>query len=200
MIKTILGMVCTGIWIRTFITIFEVFGPGYPTHQYNPEDGTLEEIYPDDNPESEDLEEEEPLVTPGDVANYRGIQWKLDVPEQNSVVLPDQATASSVEAIHMLNDHILFVIIQSIFCVFWLVAVVLTHYHQWVLSDTTHFYDDSLLEASWTTIPGIILYTILSPSLDVLYFFEDPYVPEITVKAVGHQWYWHYELSDIKTC
>lgn len=154
MIKTILGMVCTGIWIRTFITIFEVFGPGYPTHQYNPEDGTLEEIYPDDNPESEDLEEEEPLVTPGDVANYRGIQWKLDVPEQNSVVLPDQATASSVEAIQMLDDHVLFLIIHSIFFVFWLVAVVLTHYRLWVLSGTTPFYAELLLEVSWTTISG----------------------------------------------
>ena len=125
--------------------------------------------------------------------------WHLDAPQKNSIVLQDPATAS-MEAIHILNDHILFIMIQIVFFVFWLVAVVLTHYHQWVLSDTTHFYDDSLLEASWTTIPGIILYTILSPSLAVLYFFEDPYVPEITVKAVGHQWYWHYELSDIKTC
>lgn len=155
---------------------------------------TITEVKPPNN------QAVKPEVTSGQLVDSTEVKnWHLDAPQKNSIVLQDPATAS-MEAIHILNDHILFIMIQIVFFVFWLVAVVLTHYHQWVLSDTTHFYDDSLLEASWTTIPGIILYTILSPSLDVLYFFEDPYVPEITVKAVGHQWYWHYELSDIKTC
>ena len=91
-----------------------------------------------------------PEVTSGQLVDSTEVKnWHLDAPQKNSIVLQDPATAS-MEAIHILNDHILFIMIQIVFFVFWLVAVVLTHYHQWVLSDTTHFYDDSLLEASWT--------------------------------------------------
>ena len=76
--------------------------------------------------------------------------------------------------------------IQIVFFVFSLVAVVLTHYHQWSGSDTKHFYEDSLLESLWITISEIILYSILSPFLDVLYSFEDLYDPKKTVKVVGY--------------
>ena len=93
------------------------------------------------------LEAVKPEVTPGQLVDSTEVNWKLDAPQKNSIVLQDPATAS-IEAIHILNDHILFIMIQIVFFVFWLVAVVLTHYHQWVLSDTTHFYEDSLLESS----------------------------------------------------
>ena len=73
--------------------------------------------------------------------------------------------------------------IQIVFFVFSLVAVVLTHYHQWSGSDTKHFYEDSLLESLWITISEIILCLILYISLNLLYFFEDCYVPKSTLEA-----------------
>lgn len=66
--------------------------------------------------------------------------------------------------------------VRIVFFVFWLIAFVLIPYHEWIKSDTKHFYDDSLLKSLWTTIHRIALYLILHSSLDVLYFFEKPYL------------------------
>ena len=101
-----------------------------------------------------------------------------------------------MEAIYAFNCHILLIISQIVFFVLLMMVVLLTHYHEWVESETQHFYEDPLLEFLWTAIPGLILGSILVPSLNVLYFFEDPsFAPDITLKVVGHQWYWHYEIS-----
>lgn len=42
----------------------------------------------------------------------------------------------------------------------------------------------------------IVLLIIAIPSLKILYLTEETYSPDLTIKAIGHQWYWHYELSD----
>lgn len=49
------------------------------------------------------------------------------------------------------------------------------------------------IEVVWTVAPMFILFFIAFPSLKVLYFIEENFVSEITVKVIGHQWYWSYE-------
>ena len=51
-------------------------------------------------------------------------------------------------------------------------------------------------EILWTVLPVFILLAIASPSLKALYLLDDPFSPNITIKATGHQWYWSYEYSD----
>lgn len=52
------------------------------------------------------------------------------------------------------------------------------------------------LEITWTLIPlGIILY-MMYPSLKLLYFMDIVPQADMTLKAVGHQWYWSYEYPD----
>ena len=51
-------------------------------------------------------------------------------------------------------------------------------------------------EILWTILPVFILLLIASPSLKALYLLDDPFSPNITIKATGHQWYWSYEYSD----
>lgn len=58
---------------------------------------------------------------------------------------------------------------------------------------TTH---NTLLEVMWTTIPVIILVIIAIPSFKLLYFADRVEDAEMTIKAVGHQWYWSYEYPD----
>ena len=53
-----------------------------------------------------------------------------------------------------------------------------------------------VIECIWTTIPGLILIQIALPSLSLLYLIEDSPSPNLTLKAVGHQWYWEYEFTD----
>nr|QNE85677.1 cytochrome c oxidase subunit II [Phaonia fuscata] len=52
------------------------------------------------------------------------------------------------------------------------------------------------IEIIWTILPGIILLFIALPSLRLLYLLDEINDPSITVKAIGHQWYWSYEYSD----
>nr|QQQ88635.1 cytochrome c oxidase subunit 2 [Hyalella cajasi] len=52
------------------------------------------------------------------------------------------------------------------------------------------------VEIMWTMLPVVILLSIALPSLKALYLLDDPFNPNLTIKAVGHQWYWSYEYSD----
>nr|QQQ88856.1 cytochrome c oxidase subunit 2 [Hyalella tiwanaku] len=52
------------------------------------------------------------------------------------------------------------------------------------------------VEIIWTVFPVFILLSIALPSLKALYLLDDPFNPSLTIKAVGHQWYWSYEYSD----
>nr|AXI98638.1 cytochrome c oxidase subunit 2 [Pseudoniphargus morenoi] len=53
-------------------------------------------------------------------------------------------------------------------------------------------------EIVWTMLPVFILLSIALPSLQALYLLDDPFSPNISVKAIGHQWYWSYEYSDFQ--
>nr|APF47473.1 cytochrome c oxidase subunit II [Snellenius radicalis] len=52
------------------------------------------------------------------------------------------------------------------------------------------------IEVIWTIIPMIILIFMVLPSLNILYLLEDMVNPFLTIKILGHQWYWSYEYSD----
>nr|YP_011004278.1 cytochrome c oxidase subunit 2 [Ctenophthalmus yunnanus]WPS93666.1 cytochrome c oxidase subunit 2 [Ctenophthalmus yunnanus] len=52
------------------------------------------------------------------------------------------------------------------------------------------------IEIIWTILPAITLIFIALPSLRLLYLLDDLNNPLITLKTIGHQWYWSYEYSD----
>lgn len=52
------------------------------------------------------------------------------------------------------------------------------------------------IELIWTIIPGIILLFLAVPSLRILYLIDEINSPSLTVKIIGHQWYWRYEYGD----
>jgi len=60
-------------------------------------------------------------------------------------------------------------------------------------SKTTH---NTLVEVIWTVVPIVILVVIAIPSFRLLYFQRVIPEAEMTVKAVGYQWYWGYEYPD----
>lgn len=62
-----------------------------------------------------------------------------------------------------------------------------------VASKTTH---NTTLEIIWTTVPILILVIIAIPSLRLHYYMQKPVETTLTVKAVGYQWYWHYDYPD----
>jgi len=56
--------------------------------------------------------------------------------------------------------------------------------------------DSHVLETVWTVVPIFILLFMAFPSLYLLYLMEEVNKPSLTVKVVGHQWYWEYQYSN----
>nr|QXU60606.1 cytochrome c oxidase subunit II [Dendronereis chipolini] len=52
------------------------------------------------------------------------------------------------------------------------------------------------VETIWTVLPAGVLLFLALPSLRLLYLMDEVAHPGVTVKAIGHQWYWSYEYSD----
>ena len=52
------------------------------------------------------------------------------------------------------------------------------------------------IETIWTIIPAVILVFLALPSLRLLYLLDEVGNCSLTVKSIGHQWYWSYEYSD----
>lgn len=58
--------------------------------------------------------------------------------------------------------------------------------------------ENQTIEIIWTVLPAMILLFIAFPSLRLLYLLDEVRLPRVTVKIIGHQWYWRYRYSDFK--
>nr|YP_009116244.1 cytochrome c oxidase subunit 2 [Euastacus spinifer]AJD22588.1 cytochrome c oxidase subunit 2 [Euastacus spinifer] len=56
--------------------------------------------------------------------------------------------------------------------------------------------ENQTIEIIWTILPSIILIFIALPSLRLLYLLDETNNSSVTLKTIGHQWYWSYEYSD----
>ena len=108
-----------------------------------------------------------------------------------------QAAASPVmEGITDFHNMLLVIIISIALFVTALLLYVIMRFkasNNPVPSKATH---NTTLEVIWTVIPILILVTIAIPSFKLLYFEDRAADAEMTIKAVGEQWYWTYEYPD----
>nr|AYE88790.1 cytochrome oxidase subunit II [Trachymyrmex holmgreni]AYE88791.1 cytochrome oxidase subunit II [Trachymyrmex holmgreni] len=56
--------------------------------------------------------------------------------------------------------------------------------------------ENQIIEIIWTISPMFILIFIAIPSIKILYLTDEIFNNNLTIKAIGHQWYWSYEYSD----
>jgi len=73
---------------------------------------------------------------------------------------------------------------------------VIVAYHEDNFSTPTNTVHATTLEIVWTITPAFVLMIIAVPSFALLYSMDEIIDPAITIKVVGHQWYWSYEYSD----
>ena len=83
--------------------------------------------------------------------------------------------------------------------VFWLLYKVVINFNETVSPKPEKFTHSSLLEIIWTILPAVVLLFIAIPSFTLLYSLDELIDPTITLKIIGHQWYWSYEYSDYNT-
>nr|YP_009560901.1 cytochrome c oxidase subunit II [Hydrotaea chalcogaster]QAB45334.1 cytochrome c oxidase subunit II [Hydrotaea chalcogaster] len=96
-----------------------------------------------------------------------------------------------MEQLIFFHDHALLILVMITVLVSYLMLMLFfnNYVNRFLLHGQT-------IEIIWTILPAIILLFIAFPSLRLLYLLDEINEPSITLKAIGHQWYWSYEYSD----
>lgn len=101
------------------------------------------------------------------------------------------ATSPIIEELLSFHDHALIIVFLISSLVLYIISLILT-------TSLTHTstIDAQEVETIWTILPAIILISIALPSLRILYIIDEINNPSVTIKTIGHQWYWSYEYTD----
>nr|WMC21091.1 cytochrome c oxidase subunit II [Japanagallia sp.] len=103
-------------------------------------------------------------------------------------------TSPVMEQLIMFHDHSMMIIMMITVSVgYIMLTLMLTKFNNRFLLE------NQLIELIWTLTPALMLTFIAMPSLRILYMIEETKTPMVSVKAIGHQWYWSYEYSDFKS-
>nr|YP_010472699.1 cytochrome c oxidase subunit II [Marumba saishiuana]UAT98107.1 cytochrome c oxidase subunit II [Marumba saishiuana]UVH65827.1 cytochrome c oxidase subunit II [Marumba saishiuana]WMQ52876.1 cytochrome c oxidase subunit II [Marumba saishiuana] len=96
-----------------------------------------------------------------------------------------------MEQIIFFHDHTLIILIMITILVGYLMLNLF--YNKYI---NRYLLEGQMIELIWTILPAITLIFIALPSLRLLYLLDELNNPLITLKSIGHQWYWSYEYSD----
>nr|YP_010963590.1 cytochrome c oxidase subunit II [Leptocentrus longispinus]WKZ08073.1 cytochrome c oxidase subunit II [Leptocentrus longispinus] len=101
------------------------------------------------------------------------------------------AVSPIMEQLIMFHDHGMMIIMMITIMVGYMMLSLM------VKKNTSRLIlENQPIEFIWTILPAITLVFIAMPSLRILYLIEESMKPLITIKIIGHQWYWSYEYSD----
>lgn len=99
-----------------------------------------------------------------------------------------------IEQLVYFHDHT--IIILTIIAVIVEYVIITTIWNKFI---NKFLLEGQTIELIWTIVPAVTLIFIALPSLRLLYLIDELRSPIITVKTIGHQWYWSYEISDFKS-
>ena len=119
-----------------------------------------------------------------------------DAPQPWQIGFQDSAAPGFTGIIELHNTIFFYLVVISV-GVFWALGSIIYYYNS-EKSPIVHKYlnHGTLIELIWTITPALILIGIAFPSFRLLYLLDEVISPTITIKVVGHQWYWSYEYSD----
>jgi cytochrome c oxidase subunit II len=106
------------------------------------------------------------------------------------------AATSVMERIESLHDLLLWIITLISIFVLALLAFACLRFRASSNPNPSRRTHHTLIEIAWTAVPVLILVVIAIPSFKLLYYMDRVAEPEMTIKAIGHQWYWSYEYPD----
>nr|UDN38938.1 cytochrome c oxidase subunit II [Pseudogastromyzon lianjiangensis] len=105
----------------------------------------------------------------------------------------DAASPVMEELLHFHDHALMIVFLISTLVLYIIVAMVSTKL------TNKYILDSQEIEIVWTVLPAVILILIALPSLRILYIMDEINDPHLTIKAMGHQWYWSYEYTDFES-
>lgn len=99
-----------------------------------------------------------------------------------------EGSTTSIELLNYFHDYIIvFLVLILSFVTYIFIYVSFSPYLD------KYTMDSHVLETVWTVVPMFILVFIAFPSLYLLYLIEEISSPSLSVKVIGHQWYWEYQ-------
>lgn len=108
------------------------------------------------------------------------------------LILQDAASPIILQIISF-HDHTLVILAMIVSVVTYaMLTLIFRKFTSRVRSDAQQ------IETIWTILPAVILIFLAIPSLRLLYLTDETNSPSVTIKTIGHQWYWRYEYSDFE--
>ncbi len=118
-----------------------------------------------------------------------------DAAENWQLNIQDPATPALEGMIDFHNSLLWYLIIIGV-AVCWFLMKIIINFNENHNTKPNKFTHSNLLEVIWTILPAIVLIFISIPSFSLLYSLDELVDPAITLKIIGHQWFWSYEYSD----
>ena len=129
------------------------------------------------------------IVSNAEIASNMGVakNWGIDLQTPNSEVATD-----------VYNMHFFVLVIMALITLFVLALLLWVGYRYSEKKNKTPSkrVHNTFIEILWTAIPVLILVVISIPSFKLLYKQDVIPEPDLTIKAIGYQWYWGYEYPD----
>jgi cytochrome c oxidase subunit 2 len=119
----------------------------------------------------------------------------VDAPERWEIGLRPAASPVA-DNVHSFNVFLTVIIVLITAFVLALLLYVIWRFNEKRNPTPSRTSHNGLLEVAWTVLPVVILVAIAIPSFRLLYFADRTPNAEMTIKAIGHQWYWSYEYPD----
>jgi cytochrome c oxidase subunit 2 len=108
-----------------------------------------------------------------------------------------EAASESMRDIISFHDNLLLPIIVAISAfVLFLMLYVCVKFRASANPNPSKRTHNVAVEVLWTLIPCLILIVIAVPSFKILYKQDAIPKADLTIKAIGYQWYWGYEYPD----
>nr|AVN68177.1 cytochrome c oxidase subunit 2 [Nocticola sp. JW1 9/1] len=101
------------------------------------------------------------------------------------------SASPSMEQLIFFHDHTMMIMLMIMSMTFYIILFLLMDN-----LNNKFTLEEQNLETLWTIFPVIILMFIAYPSLHILYILDEIKNPLMTIKTIGHQWYWTYEMAD----
>nr|AND96515.1 cytochrome c oxidase subunit 2 [Onthophagus alcyon] len=103
------------------------------------------------------------------------------------------AASPLMEQLIMFHNHTLLILLMITTMVGYLMSTLFFNKYNY-----RFLLENQMIEIIWTIAPAVTLIFIALPSLQLLYLLDEINNPMISLKSIGHQWYWSYEYSDFK--
>lgn len=114
----------------------------------------------------------------------------LEIPTWSSFGLQN-ASSPLIEQLIFFHRYSIMFVILIISIILYNLLIIATNY-----SINKYIIESQFIELFWTITPSFVLIFIGLPSIRLLYLIDEVFKPCITIKIIGHQWYWSYEYSD----